>query len=63
MTMQLKNNLILIEEGSKYFEFIENMLTCGKKNGRIKLKNGSKLNFRYVTCTNSDNKKIHYISI
>lgn len=61
--MKLKNNLILIEEGSKYFDFIENMLICGKKSGRIKLKDGSKLDFRYVTCTNKDNKKIHYISI
>jgi hypothetical protein len=61
--MNIKNRLILIEEGSKFFDFIENMIANGKRSGRAKLKDGTKVNFRYVTCVVKDNKKIHYISI
>jgi len=61
--MNIKNRILLIEEGSKFFDFIENMVSSGKRNGRAKLKDGTKVNFRYVTCDIKDGKKIHYISI
>lgn len=61
--MDIKNRLIQIEEGTKFFDFIENMVANGKRSGRAKLKDGTKVAFRYVTCTIVDNKKIHYISI
>jgi hypothetical protein len=55
--------LIKIEEGDKFFNFIEEMLNENKRNGFARMKDGTVKPFRYVIQEIRNGKKIHYIQI
>jgi len=61
--MDLKNKLIVIEENTKFFQFMEDMVSKGQKTGRLKLKDGTLHSFRYVLMENVNNKKRYYIQV
>jgi hypothetical protein len=57
----MKSKILEIEEGSKFFDFIENMLKEKKYCGIAKLKNGLHLQFEYVDSQTIEGKKTHII--
>jgi hypothetical protein len=61
--MDLKNKLIMIAEGTKFFHFMEDMVSKGQKTGNVKLKDGSKHKFEYITMETINDKKRYYIQI
>ena len=59
----IKTKLLEIEQGTKFFNFMEEFVASGKKTGTAKLKDGTVHGFRYVTSKEIDGKKIHYIQL
>ena len=59
-----KTKLLMIEEGTKFFNFTEKMEQSGKRTGTVKLKDGTTRLFEYIGFLYKDNgKKVHYIKI
>jgi hypothetical protein len=61
--MDLKNKLIVIDEGDKFFQFMEDMVSKGQKTGKLKLKDGTSHSFRYVLNETVNDKKRYYIQV
>lgn len=55
--------LITIEEGTKFFDFVEKMEKEGIKKGKARLKDGTDKTFEYVTSEIKNGKKVHYITL
>ena len=53
----------MIAEGTKFFHFMEDMVSKGQKTGNVKLKDGSKHKFEYITMETINDKKRYYIQI
>jgi hypothetical protein len=59
----MNNKLLRIEENTKFFEFIEEMVEKKIIYGIAKLKDGSISEFKYVTSMKKDGIIIHYIQL
>lgn len=61
--MDLTNKLVMIDEDTKFFQFMEDMVSKGQRTGNVKLKDGSKHKFKYVTMEKVNDKIRYYIQI
>lgn len=61
--MDLKNKLIVIDEDTRFFQFMEDMVSKGQKTGKLKLKDGTSHSFRYVMMEKVSDKKRYYIQV
>jgi len=61
--MENTKKILTVEENSKFFNFMEELIAKNKDSGTAKMKDGSIRTFQYVSTTIDKGKKIHYIQI